>query len=463
MSTLTVVMGLLVLLAMCLYWRLRNPLQQRDLVLVVTLLGLALWDVRLLGLLLGLSWVTWATARQTERWESDAPERRDWLFAGLGGALGTLLALKAMGFFGASLVALFARQGFEPSWPMLTLLVPIGLTIPVLQAIRYCVDVHWGDVRPARTLRQVASFILFFPGLAAGPIMPAAALFNQLKAPKQLSRNQANAALRALAVGFVFKVVLADHFGRTTDPVFADPGEWTNLAVFGASLAVGAQVFFDVCGCALISVGVARALGFAIPDPFRFPIGAPNLRDAVTRVHPTLTAWATDYVTRPLAEVRPNDPVHYQPLVAVGTLGVFWAMGTSLLPAWIIMLTIMTILHQFLFRDPDITLPQPVGIAATMAIIVFAMPLLRSETLADAMAMMAALLGERTGGPNALGWTVWSAPILLTTAYWLGSGRLPSPDVHSGLRTPVMYWAGLGAMVALALAFFPLGKLAGLA
>ena len=64
------------------------------------------------------------------------------------------------------------------------ILLPVGISFYIFQAIGYTIDVYRGDVYTERNFLKYALFVSFFPQLVAGPIERAKNLLRQLGEPK---------------------------------------------------------------------------------------------------------------------------------------------------------------------------------------------------------------------------------------------------------------------------------------
>jgi len=79
--------------------------------------------------------------------------------------LGLLCYFKYANFFLASLGAGLQAVGARASLPVLSVILPIGISFYTFEAINYIVDVYRGKVKPERNLANFLLFILFFPHL----------------------------------------------------------------------------------------------------------------------------------------------------------------------------------------------------------------------------------------------------------------------------------------------------------
>ncbi|MGB1700466.1 MAG: MBOAT family O-acyltransferase, partial [Nannocystaceae bacterium] len=121
----------------------------------------------------------------------------------------------------------------------------------------------------------------------------------------RLRREDVDEALFRIFKGLFKKVVLGDWLAVAfTDVVFDTPGAYTSwenmLALYGFTL----QIYADFSGYSDIAIGVARLLGFKIPENFDRPYQAKNLGEFWRRWHMTLSTWLRDYLFFPLGGSR---------------------------------------------------------------------------------------------------------------------------------------------------------------
>jgi len=107
---------------------------------------------------------------------------RAWLWLGIAGALASLFWSKYTNFFLQEVVARLDWLGLGPM-PLLDIVLPVGVSFYVFQAISYMVDAQRGAAEPEQSPFNVLVYLTFFPQLAAGPIVRAAHFLPQLHTP----------------------------------------------------------------------------------------------------------------------------------------------------------------------------------------------------------------------------------------------------------------------------------------
>jgi alginate O-acetyltransferase complex protein AlgI len=127
------------------------------------------------------------------------------------------------------------------------------------------------------------------------------------------------------ALGLGKKVLIADVLGSYADAAFGVPSEAleAGTAWLGA-LAYTLQIYFDFAGYSDMALGLARMLGFELPENFRDPFVSTSVTEFWTRWHVSLSAWMRAYVYVPLGGNRVGRRRHALNLVVVFLLSGLW-------------------------------------------------------------------------------------------------------------------------------------------
>lgn len=65
-------------------------------------------------------------------------------------------------------------------------------------------------------------------------------------------------------------------------------------------MALTFRIYYDFCGYTDIALGLAMTMGIKLPQNFRAPYKASNIRDFWQRWHMSLSFWIRDYIYIPL-------------------------------------------------------------------------------------------------------------------------------------------------------------------
>ena len=237
--------------------------------------------------------------------ESARRSRNFWLGLSLVGNLGLLGYFKYTNFLLSAFADVLGAAGLEVVVPHLQLILPVGISFYTFQTLSYTIDVWRRRLTPEPSFKKFALFVVFFPQLVAGPIVRASELLPQLHRRPQLSADALKFGLFRIFKGLAKKVILGDWIAASfTDAVFAAPGTYTSAELLLALYAFTLQLYADFAGYSDIAIGIARMLGYRIPENFDRPYQAKDLGEFWRRWHMTLSTWLRDYLFFPLGGSR---------------------------------------------------------------------------------------------------------------------------------------------------------------
>lgn len=280
------------------------------------------WNPHYLLLLAGSTLVNQVVAHAIFRARAQRA-RRALLWLGVAANVGVLVYFKYYDFFVNSGADTLRAFGIGANPPLLSTLLPVGISFYTFMALSYVIDTYRGDFEPV-SLSRFAAFLSFFPHLVAGPIVRPAELIPQFETPRDPRKVDATRAFALIGTGLFLKVVLATSCSTIADRVFGSPRLHSSLETLVAIYAYSVQIFSDFAGYTTVAIGVALLLGFKFPDNFDNPYRATSLQDFWRRWHMTLSRWLRDYVYIPLGGSRAGRGTTYRNLMATMLVGGLW-------------------------------------------------------------------------------------------------------------------------------------------
>jgi D-alanyl-lipoteichoic acid acyltransferase DltB (MBOAT superfamily) len=255
------------------------------------------WDIRFISLLVGQITASWLLAVLSRRLGTKWP-----LILGVLVNLSALATFKYLNFLvgiveTASGLTLFHSQ----------IVLPIGISFYSFQLMSYLIDRMRNDA-PIYPFRPFALFILLFPHLIAGPIVRHNELVPQFAEDpiRPGLWQRIGTGLFLFTLGVAKKVLLADALAGVSDPLFIAAGKRT--LDFGeawtAALAFSFQLFMDFSAYTEMAIGIALLFGLLLPENFRRPYLAVDIRDFWRRWHISLSNFLRDYLYFPLGGSR---------------------------------------------------------------------------------------------------------------------------------------------------------------
>jgi alginate O-acetyltransferase complex protein AlgI len=309
--------------------------------------------------------------------------------------LGVLAHFKFSNFFVAELnSALEFTGGGTLAWR--EVILPIGISFYIFQAITYVVDVARRDAPAVRNPLHFALYIALFPQLIAGPIVRYRDIAEMLQRRTHRIADFAIGATR-FAHGLVKKVVVADGIGAAADLAFAEPGATSALGAWIGLLAYTLQIYFDFSGYSDMAIGLGHMFGLRIPENFRRPYSALSISDFWRRWHITLSTFFRDYVYIPLGGSRGPARATYANLVIVFLLTGLWHGANWTFVAWGAYHGALLLFERASgWRRTESTgssLRDGLRRFATLALVMAGWVLFRAEDLTGALAYFTALAG----------------------------------------------------------------------
>ena len=351
------------------------------------------WDGRFVALLIVSAAANWAIAGRIAA-EQRPGVRRGLVALGVALNLGVLGWFKYAGFFSEQLANLLGAFGLARDVPLLTALLPVGISFFTFQAISYLVDVYRGKVAPA-SLLDLTLLMSFFPHLVAGPIVRASDLLPQFQTAPRADRGRATAALLLIAWGLFKKAVIASELATAlVDPAFFDPKARSSFDLLIAAYGYAVQIFCDFSAYTDMAIGIAALLGYTFPRNFDQPYRARSLQDFWRRWHISLSSWLRDYLYIPLGGSRGSTAFVCRNLMLTMVLGGLWHGASVNFLVWGGWHgAVQSAERVWRERRPRWWKPLPPGIAtlATFHIVLFGWIFFRAPTLGEAGTYLAGL------------------------------------------------------------------------
>lgn len=306
--------------------------------------------------------------------------------------LGLLLYFKYSNFFVAQVSATAMLLGFSSlHWTAVAL--PIGISFFTFHKISYVVDVFRGKSLPTQSFAEYLLYISFFPQLIAGPIIRYHEIDSQIRSRRATFDGITEGVWR-FVVGLAAKLLVADPLGAVADHIFrGDPWGMTTALTWLGTLAYTMQIYFDFAGYSSMAVGLALLVGFRFPENFNRPYVAASVTDFWRRWHMSLSRWMRDYLYIPLGGNRVSPVRQAANLWAVFLLSGLWHGANWTFIAWGAYHGAFLAFERTRLGARYLRLPITLRRAITILSVMFGWVLFRSESIHDAAARWARLLG----------------------------------------------------------------------
>ena len=266
------------------------------------------------------------------------------------GNLSMLCYFKYANFFLESLQTSLRALGADSSIPLLSVILPVGISFYTFEAINYMVDVYRRKIPAERNLANFMLFITFFPHLVAGPIVRARDFLPQITRPKHWDWARLNLGAQFFLLGMFKKLAIADRMAAYADPVFQHPDLYATHDLWFAVLAYTLQVYGDFSGYTDMAIGSAHLLGYKLAQNFNMPFLAADIGELWRRWHISLSTWLRDYLFIPLGGNRGTPWQTARNLIITMTLGGLWHGAEWHLVVWGAMHGCLLVGHR-IFHD----------------------------------------------------------------------------------------------------------------
>ncbi len=282
------------------YWALRRPLARAAWLLA----SCVIFHFHFAGpagvlpiVLLGI--VTYLCALSRQRWLC--------VFA-IALCVGALVAYKYVFFIFNSLLgswdAHWASAGSTIARHWLPAAPPLAISFFTFEFVHYLVEVQRGS-EPIRRPGEFALFAIYFPSLVAGPIKRYQGFLPSLwSGCTEVSVADAAAGMQRVGLGLVKKLVVADNLTLALRFYEGNLAGLSQGETWLLLVGLGTRILFDFSGYSDMAIGLAQMMGVRLPENFRWPYLARDLRDFWSRWHISLSTWIRDYIYIPLGGNR---------------------------------------------------------------------------------------------------------------------------------------------------------------
>ena len=279
----------------------------------------------------------------------------------------------------------------------------------------------------------------FFPTLLSGPILRASQFIPQLSNPVP-AWDDSRQAFWLIILGLFKKIVLSSYLSEhATRQLFSSPESFSSLGALVGVMAYSAQIYCDFSGYSDLAQGLAGLLGLRVPDNFRKPYAARNLRQFWQGWHVSLSTWLRDYLYIPLGGSRTSAARRNVNLMVTMGLGGLWHGASLTFLAWGLLHGLgLVVTHAFAGRpasgEPAVSAPawrakarDAAAWAATFGFVTLAWVFFASpdfQTALDVLGRIVSCTAQGTG------------PGLVLTAMVVGVIGRPGPAPGRGRALP---------------------------
>lgn len=335
-------------------------------------------------------WNYWFGLRIKTHLDDGRKERAfRWLTVGVVGNLATLGYFKYANF-GVDVIAAALEPLGINTFTLERIILPLGISFYVFQAISYIVDIYRKQAEPTRNFIDFAAFIALFPQLIAGPIVRYKLIDLQLK-QRTHSMELFSLGASRFMLGFIKKVLIADSLAPMNLMFIGEASPQAVDAWLGLLVSM-LQLYFDFSGYSDMAIGLGMMMGFRFPENFNQPYLAQSITEFWQRWHMTLAEFLRDYVYLPLVRKRLAGPL--LALVYTMLLSGFWHGASFAFIFWGLFFGIGMVIERRLGLATKVSTPYHFWRnVRTFLILNLSMPLFYTADLQHSLDIYAGLMG----------------------------------------------------------------------
>lgn len=401
MNFITITFLVFTLATLLIYWLTKEKFRT-PILLVTSYIFYAFWDWRFLSLLMLLTISNYLLTQKMYVSDSLARKKQILVFC-LSINLLVLATFKYVGFFGEGLSRILELIGLKANLPTISIILPLGLSFFIFQTSSYIIDVYRGNLKPEASFTNFATFVVYFPHMAAGPIMPARVLIPQIASEKvRPTFDQVQSGIFLIAIGLFRKIVIADTLAPMVARIFDSPEnfDWKSLII--ASIGFGLQIYGDFAGYSAIARGVSRLFGIEMMINFSQPYLATSITEFWRRWHISLSTWFRDYLYIPLGGNKRSKLRTNVNLLIVMTIAGLWHGAAFGFIVWGLLHGIFLVFDKYVARyqlkyEKLTLIFLPLSWILTQSAVFFAWIFFRNPDLSDALSILSSILNRATG------------------------------------------------------------------
>ncbi len=282
-------------IVLILYYSVRRMRFQNIILLLASYVFYGWWDWHFLSLILISSILDFFCGRAIHR-SSNARTRKLFLAFSIIGNLGILAFFKYFNFFVDSAAGLLSMFGLQANWPVLQIILPVGISFYTFQTMSYTLDIYKGKFQPTNDFLNFMLYVSFFPQLVAGPIERASRLLPQLERPRVITWEKIASGITLILIGYLRKTVIADNLAPLVEKAFGNSATASSGLLLAGLYAFALQIYGDFAGYSDIARGIGRLLGIELMENFQQPYFSTSITEFWRRWHVSLSTWLRDYL-----------------------------------------------------------------------------------------------------------------------------------------------------------------------
>lgn len=190
------------------------------------------------------------------------------------------------------------------TYPVISILLPLGISFYTFQSMGYIIDIYWEKGEPERNFAKFALFVTFFPQIVQGPISLYSELAPRLYEGHDINYENLKKGFQLMLWGLFKKMIIADRMVMIVNTLLTTKNDYSNFASLLLVLVYTFQLYADFSGGIDIIRGVAQMFGIEMAKNFERPFFSKSVSEFWRRWHISLGRWLKTYLFYPIAVSR---------------------------------------------------------------------------------------------------------------------------------------------------------------
>ncbi len=212
--------------------------------------------------------------------------------------IGLLVFYKYTNFLLEILFGILNIAGVENKAPLLSLVIPLGISFYTFQSIGYLIDVYRGTRQVETNFGKFILFITYFPKFISGPVERTNTLLPELNKTVQWDSRLFNEGLLQTVWGFTKTIIVADRLEVIVNEVNSNIADLSGSVLWLNFFLQFIYLYFNFSGYTDTVLGISKLFGIRLINNFERPFFANNVSNYWRRWHISLTTWCNDYIFR---------------------------------------------------------------------------------------------------------------------------------------------------------------------
>ena len=280
---------------------------------------------------------------------------------------------------------------FKTSIPLLKIALPIGISFYTFQILSYVIDVYNGKVKVQKSFLKLATYVMLFPQLIAGPIVRYETVEEELTS-RESNFEKFAYGVRRFVIGLAKKVLIANMLGELCTK-FTATDEKSILFYWIFAIGYMLQIYFDFSAYSDMAIGLGRIFGFHFLENFDYPYISKSITEFWRRWHISLSSWFRDYVYIPLGGNRKGVKKQIRNILVVWALTGIWHGASWNFVVWGLMFGVLLIIEKFFLAKYLEKVPNIIKRIYVLFIVMISFIIFNANSMGEAITNITGLFG----------------------------------------------------------------------